>query len=168
MKTPLCTFCLKSGILCPKCQEKVEKGEVSELDIQIAKELLELETRFPTLKDAELKKCVEIGPLVIILVGEKDVSSVIGPSGKIVKLLSKKLNKKIRIVGESTDIRKSIQDLLAPAEVLGVNIVWLPDGSYEKKIRVRRSDAKKLPTNIETLEEAIRCLLNERFRIVME
>ncbi len=168
MKTPLCTFCLKSGILCPKCQEKVEKGEVSELDIKIAKELLELEPRFPALKDVEFKKSIEIGPLIIILVGEKDVSSVIGPNGKIVKILSGKLNKKIRVVGSSPDIRKTIQDLLAPAEVLGVNIVWLPDGSYEKKVRVRRSDVKRLPADVKTLENAIRCLLNERFRIVLE
>ncbi|MHA1581966.1 MAG: transcription elongation factor NusA [Candidatus Baldrarchaeia archaeon] len=168
MKTPLCTFCLKSGILCPKCQEKVEKGEVSELDIKIAKELLELESRFPALKDVEFKKSIEIGPLIIILVGEKDVSSVIGPNGKIVKILSGKLNKKIRVVGFSSDIRKTIQDLLAPAEVLGVNIVWLPDGSYEKKVRVRRSDVKRLPADVKTLENAIQCLLNERFRIVLE
>jgi len=37
VKTELCNFCLKSGILCSKCQGKLESGDVSILAILVNK-----------------------------------------------------------------------------------------------------------------------------------
>ena len=40
MKMDLCSFCLKSGILCQKCSAKVKAGEITDLDLRIARLLL--------------------------------------------------------------------------------------------------------------------------------
>ena len=45
MKLPICLVCLKSGILCPSCQEKFDRGEITPLDIEVARHFLEIEKR---------------------------------------------------------------------------------------------------------------------------
>jgi hypothetical protein len=57
---------------------------------------------------------------------------------------------------------------VTPAALLGINTLWLPDGSLEKKVRIRLDDSKKLPADIRVLEEAVRSLTGERIRIVFE
>jgi hypothetical protein len=39
---------LKSGILCPKCSEKVKSGEITDSDLKIARVLLSLEESYPS------------------------------------------------------------------------------------------------------------------------
>ncbi|MEX2707199.1 MAG: transcription elongation factor NusA [Candidatus Freyrarchaeum guaymaensis] len=165
---PICSFCLKSGIYCSTCREKIEKGEVTPLDLEIAKQLLELENRFPNLKEAEFRRSVETNNLVIIVVGPGDISHFIGPKGKIVKILSDRLKKKIRVIEGDSSTKKTIEDILSPVSVLGVNTIWLPDGTLEKKVRIRKSDIRRLPTSVSTLEEVVHKLTNEKVRIVFE
>lgn len=138
------------------------------LDLEIAKQLLELENRFPNLKDAEFRRSVETNNLVIIVVGPGDISHFIGPKGKIVKILSDRLKKKVRVIEGDSSTKKTIEDILSPVSVLGVNTIWLPDGTLEKKVRIRKSDIRRLPTSVSTLEEVVHKLTNEKVRIVFE
>ncbi|MEM2146138.1 MAG: hypothetical protein QW279_12305 [Candidatus Jordarchaeaceae archaeon] len=168
MKVPICSFCLKSGIYCSTCREKIEKGEVSPLDLEVAKRLLELESKFPNLKDAEFRGAIETDSLIIIVVGPGDISHFIGPKGKIVKVLSDPLKKKVRVIEGASSTKKTIEDILSPVGVLGVNTIWLPDGTLEKKVRIRKSDSKRLPTSISSLEDIVYKLTKEKIRIALE
>lgn len=168
MKIPICSFCLKSGIYCSTCREKIEKGEVTPLDLEVAKRLLELESKFPNLKDAEFRGAIETDSLIIIVVGPGDISHFIGPKGKIVKVLSDTLKKKVRVIEGASSTKKTIEDILSPVGVLGVNTIWLPDGSLEKKVRIKKSDSKRLPTSISSLEEIVYKLTKEKIRIALE
>ncbi|MBS7288005.1 MAG: KH domain-containing protein [Candidatus Freyarchaeota archaeon] len=168
MKTPICTFCLKSGVLCPRCQEKVDKGEVSDLDIKVAKHLVELEERFSSLKDVKFVRAIKSDNLVVIVVGEGNIPNLIGPKGRVIKSLSDELGRKIRVIEESSSLKKTIEDIISPVNLLGVNTVWLPDGSNEKKVRIRQSESKKLPASTHVLEKIIYDLTGERVRFVFE
>jgi len=168
MKTPICTFCLKSGVLCSRCQEKIEKGEVSDLDIKVAKNLVELEDRFSSLKDVKFIRAVESDNLVVIVVGEGDIPNLVGPKGRVIKSLSDELGRKVRVIEKSSSLKKTIEDIISPASLLGVNTVWLPDGSNEKKVRVRQSESKKLPAPTQVLEKLIYDLTGEKVRFVFE
>ena len=69
MRTELCSFCLKSGILCKKCSAKVKSGEISELDLKIARLLLSLERKYPSLQNICFYKAVGVGKTLAIMVG---------------------------------------------------------------------------------------------------
>ncbi len=168
MKVPICSFCLKSGMYCSTCREKIERGEVSPLDLEVAKNLLELESRFPNLKDAEFRGAIETNNLIIIVVGTGDISNFIGPKGKVVKILSDALRKRVRVIEGTSSTKKTIEDLLSPIGVLGVNTIWLPDGTLEKKVRVKKSDSRRLPTSVSNLEDVVYKITNEKIRIVFE
>jgi transcription antitermination factor NusA-like protein len=92
----------------------------------------------------------------------------LGSKGKAIKELEKRFNKKFRVIEENSNIRKTIEDMVTPAALLGINTLWLPDGSLEKKVRIRVDDSKKLPTDVRVLEDAVRSLTGERIRIVFE
>ena len=60
MKTELCNFCLKSGILCSKCQGKLKSGTVSEVDFTVARLLLSLEEQYPSIQDVRFHKQISV------------------------------------------------------------------------------------------------------------
>jgi len=148
----ICYFCLKSGILCPKCQEKVRSGEVTELDLKVGRLLLSLEKDFPTLQDVELVKAIDIDDILVIIVGRGDMPRMLSYGGKIVKTLEKKIGKRVRILEQGSSDRKFLEDLFAPLDVLTINRIWLPDGTMETRV-ILRGRRRGLPIPIRMLRE---------------
>lgn len=157
MKAPICEVCLKSeDILCPADEKKLQEGIISELDVKVSRLLYKLLGDV----DMEFKKAVEAGDLVVIMVGEGDVPITIGKGGNNIKALMRELGKRIRIIEavdvESTeDLKKLATDLLYPAGVFGVNVVYRPGGENYYKVLVLSRDRKKLPEKSEILESVL-------------
>ena len=118
MKTELCSFCLKSGMLCQKCSAKVKSGEISELDLKIARLLLTLEKKYPSLQNIYFHGAVEASRTLAIVVGHGDVPRLLGYGGKIVRSLSGETGKSIRILEYGADDRKFLEDLFMPLSIL--------------------------------------------------
>jgi len=148
VKTGLCNFCLKSGILCPKCSKKVKTGEVSKTDLKVARLLLSLENENPSLQDVYFYKTVEADDLLALIVGRGDMSRLLGQGRKVVRALQEKMGKTIRVLEHGADERKFLEDLFAPLTVITINTIWLPDGTTETrailKIRGRRPPKLKV------------------------
>lgn len=167
MKAPICEICLKSGILCLGCEEKLKKGIITELDVKISKLLYELEEEHH-IRDITFVKAVESRSLIVIIVGEGEIGNLIGKGGKTVKFLQRALRKKIRIIEDTDDIRKIIQDLLHPARILGMNILYLPSGDKRYKVRIPKEDERRVPTNVQSAEEIISKLTDLEVEIAFE
>jgi transcription antitermination factor NusA-like protein len=165
---PICKICAKTGVLCNSCENKLEAGAITQIDIDLSNYLMELEGRFPALKNASLYKTITFGSFLIILVGKGEIAAFIGPRGKLIKLLQDKIQKNIRIIEKVTDLKKTIEDLIVPAELLGMNKIYLPTGEVESKARLKLGDENRLPANPEILEEVLYRLTNERIRIAFE
>ncbi len=167
MKLPICLVCLKSGILCPSCQEKVDRGEITQLDIEIAKHLVKLEKKFPALKNATFFKAFDVDRMLIVLV--KSDGKIMRPLwNRISRILGHTLKKPVRIIEKTSSIRQIAEQILSPAKVLGVNIVWLPDGSRENYIKISRMDLRRLPFELEKAEKVISEFTKETIRIIVE
>ncbi|MHA1238692.1 MAG: hypothetical protein ACTSSJ_05585 [Candidatus Odinarchaeia archaeon] len=165
---PICVFCAQTGILCSSCQEKLSKGEISDLDIKLSKELLSLENKFPALKDVTFYKAIEVGNTIVLMVNSTSMSNVIGVKGKIVRRLEDIFKKRIRVVAKSKNARRIVEDLLAPITILGVNKIFLPTGEMESKIRISKRESQRIPIKPELVEEIVFKLTGERIRISFE
>ncbi|MEM3703897.1 MAG: hypothetical protein QXX79_05730 [Candidatus Bathyarchaeia archaeon] len=165
MKTVLCSFCLKSGILCQKCSDKVNSGEVTELDLKIARLLLSLEGTYPSLQNVYFHKAVDAGKTLAIIVGKGDVPRLLGYGGKIIKALGEKTGKAIRVLEYGVDDRKFLEDLFAPLSIVTINTIWLPDGSTETRVILRKKSGKKLPFDVKGLKEIARKVRNMTLRV---
>ena len=135
----LCSFCLKSGILCSKCSARVKSGEISELDLKVARSLLAMEEKFPSLQNVYFHRAVDAGGTLAVVVGSGDVPRLLGYGGKIVKTLSEETGKSIRVLEFGADDRKFLEDLFAPLSIVTINTIWLPDGSMETRVILKRS-----------------------------
>jgi len=163
MVLPVCDVCLKSGMLCQGCENKLKNGEISSMDVEIAKLLYKI-------GDGKLgfKKTIEIGDVVIIVTDKDQVGKLIGKGGKIVREISKSVNEKVRVVGENSDLKSVATDILAPARISGINIVYGKDGEQKYKIRVRREDSRRLPAKLNNLNDIIQLLTGEKTLVVIE
>jgi len=151
VKTPICLFDLKTGILCSSCEEKLRMGIISELDIEVAKALLKLEeTKYRhLLQDVRFHKAYVVDDVLAILVDQKDVVKLVSKGGRLLKELGDMFGKKVRVLSYRCDLKEFLEELLAPASILALNRVWLPDGSTEVKVVVSYT-GRRPPINFET------------------
>ena len=153
MKTELCSFCLKSGILCLKCSAKVKAGEISELDLRIARLLLSMEEKYPSLQNICFYKAVDVNKTLGVIVGHGDVPRLLGYGGKIIKAISDETGKSVRVLEQGVDDRKFLEDLFLPLSILTINTIWLPDGTTETRVILKKKRSASLPFDLKALKE---------------
>lgn len=152
MKTVLCSFCLKSGILCQKCSARVKSGEISEQDLKIARLLLSLEEKYPSLQNVYFHKAIEAGKTLALIVGPGDVPRLLGYGNKVLRTLGDETGKNVRVLEHGADERKFLEDLFAPLSIMTINKIWLPDGSTETRVILRRR-GRMQPFDVAALKE---------------
>ena len=165
MKTELCSFCLKSGMLCQKCSAKVKAGEISDLDLRIARLLLMLEEKYPSLQNVCFHKAVDANRTLALIVGHGDVPKLLGYGGKIIKALGEETGKSVRILESGVDDRKFLEDLFMPFSILTINKIWLPDGTTETRVILHRKRGAQLPFDLKSLKEIAKSVRNMSIRV---
>ena len=165
MKTVLCSFCLKSGILCQKCSARLKSGEISEQDLKIARLLLSLEEKYPPLQNVYFHRVVEVGKTLAIIVGSGDVPRLLGHGGRVIRALGEETGKSIRILEDGVDDRKFLEDLFAPLSIVTINTIWLPDGSTETRAILRKRRGTPPPFDVKALKEIAQKIRNISLRV---
>jgi transcription antitermination factor NusA-like protein len=168
VKTILDAFCIKSGILCRKCQEKIEKGQITDLDLKIIRLLSDLEKENPALQDVTYHKAVEADGNLAILVDRRDMSKMLAGGAKIVHIISDSLGKTVKIVGYGGDDRKFLEDLFSPLSILTLNTIWIPDGSTETKVILTGRQPRRMPVDLEIVKKLAKQLHDMTLRIEFE
>jgi len=165
MKTELCSFCLKSGMLCQKCSAKVKAGEISDVDLKIARLLLSLEEKYPSLQNVCFYKAVDVEKTLAIIVGHGDVPRLLGYSGKIVKAIGDETGKNVKVLEYGVDDRKFLEDLFIPFSILTINTIWIPDGTTETRVILKRKRGAQLPFDLKALKEIASKVRNMSLRV---
>jgi len=165
LKMGLCSFCLKSGMLCQKCLAKVKSGEISELDLKIARILMSLEEKYPSLQNLYFHKAIDADGTLAIVVGPGDVPRLLGYGGKIVRAIGDETGKNIRVLEYGVDDRKFLEDLFAPISIMTINTIWLPDGSMETRVILQRRRVTHPSFDVKALKEIASRVRNITLRV---
>ena len=151
-KLPVCKACINAS-LCIRCQENFDKGYVTQFDLDLANDFLELEKKeFPELKKASFYNAVDVEKIVFFVIGQ-------GHKTKFTPELLKKMQEmyaipKIILI-EKGSVKSMIQQIITPAKLLGVNQIYLPTGETEFKVIVLNEDKEKMEKkNLHLLEQA--------------
>lgn len=161
----ICHFCLKSGILCPKCQTKVRSGEVTDLDLKVTQILFTLESKYPLLQDIYIYKVVEANSFLALIVKKGNIARILSYGGKVIKELGKKMRKTIRVLEYGSDDRSFLEDLFAPLNVITINTIWLPDGSTETRIILKKEGRRSQRINTAALKEIAEKVRGKTLRV---
>ncbi|MEX2682822.1 MAG: hypothetical protein Q6373_014625 [Candidatus Sigynarchaeota archaeon] len=176
---PTCITCAKGSVLCESCQERLESGELTNLDIDISEILLEIEEANPDIKlsEASFFKSIELDKMTILVIGKGET--------EIFKPLIKKLQKELQLPRieflekskESSDLKAKVSekelknivnDFVKPGKLVGINKLFLPTGDDEYKARVQIKQSDRLPLSKSNLEKLIKELTNTIVRIEIE
>jgi transcription antitermination factor NusA-like protein len=165
MKTQLCNFCLRSGILCSKCDGQVKSGKISSTYLKIARLLLSLEEKYPPLQSVSFQNAVEADGVLALIVGRGDVARLLGYGGKIIRAIGEETGKRIRILEDGVDNRKFLEDLFAPISIMTINTIWLPDGTIETRVILRKRGYRPPPINVDAMKQIAKKVRNIVLRI---
>ncbi|MHA2379518.1 MAG: hypothetical protein ACXADO_03600 [Candidatus Thorarchaeota archaeon] len=159
MKLPVCVFDLESDMLCPSCQERLDKGELKEFDVEFSKWLLDRAKEYPVLKDLNLLRAIRLQGRVILVVRKKN---------KGVLLAAEPLMNEIResfgevLIFESpVKLRRIVRLLIEPAIEVGVNSLHLPDGFRESIVMLRSEDRNRIQYSKEDLRKIVSAVMGE-------
>jgi len=166
MQTQLCEFCLRSGMLCSKCQEKIRRGDVTDLYMRIARYLMDIEHEYPLLQKARLEKVVGAGGFLVLVVGRGDQAKFNSYGGKLTKTVGDEFRKRVLVLEEGLSDRRLLEDLFATQQIVTINIIWLPDGSTETRVVLRGRGSKRLSNKrIQALTEIAKKIRNMNLRV---
>jgi transcription antitermination factor NusA-like protein len=113
---------------------------------------MSLEETYSSLQRVSLHNAVEAGGVLAAVVNRGDVATLLSYGGKIIRELGKKLGKKIRILEKGADDRKFLEDLFSPLSIVTINTIWLPDGTIDTRVILRRGQQRP-PRNLDSLKE---------------
>jgi transcription antitermination factor NusA-like protein len=131
----------------------MKAGDISELDLKIARLLLSMEEKYPSLQNVYFHKAVDAGGTLALIVGPGDVPRLLGYGGRIVKVLGEETGKRVRVLEQGVDDRKFLEDLFAPLSIVTINTIWLPDGTTETRAILRRRRGSVLSLDVNALKE---------------
>ncbi|MHA1898790.1 MAG: hypothetical protein ACTSU2_15465 [Promethearchaeota archaeon] len=166
----MCKTDLINDTLCLSCQEKLDNNQITQFDIDLAKDLLEFEKEFPSLKKASFYRAIDVGDIVFLIIG-----------GGQTKLYPPELIEKIKdlyeipkiILIEKSDQKTMINEMIKPNVLIGINKVFLPTGEEEYKILIsdpegeirKKGKLGKNEISLDLLKQACTILLNSSVRI---
>jgi transcription antitermination factor NusA-like protein len=168
VKTILDSFCVKSGIFCSRCEEKLKKGQISDLDIRVIRSITELEKENPTLQNVTFHKAVEAGDIMALMVDRRGMDAFLASGAKLAKSLGDRVGRRVRILSQSGDDRDFLEGLFTPFSILTINTIWLPDGSRETKVILNGRRPYRNPVDFEVVKKLARELKSLTLRIEFE
>lgn len=164
MHSKICDACLKSGIFCNSCQGKIDSGEVSKTELDVAKFLFGLSGKIKSLEEAKIVKVIN-GHAIIIITEKGSAAKIVGKQGSVVKLLAKHFNKPIRVV-EADDAKNFINNLIVPASA-AVNVVYA-GGRECYRIRVLKNQKNRLPLEPGEISVAMEKIFGKSAEVLFE
>ena len=151
MKTPICSFDAKTGILCSKCESKLKTGHLSVGDIDASIKLTQLAEKNNVIDKFTLVGAYKIEDKLILILPTADISTL-RSDNELLNKIKKEFNNNVWFVESGATERRFIENLIFPVKISSINLVWLPDGNKITKIIIsnKKNQNKKVDTNIIT------------------
>jgi hypothetical protein len=159
MRLPVCNFDLESDMLCTSCQAKLDRGEITAFDIEFSKWLLEKEKDHPNLEGFTLQRATRTENRLILIVKKKSKDLLLAEEAIMDELREK--YGEVMIVEGPVKLRGVIQEFIAPASEVGVNSLYLPDGTKESIVMLRGEDRERIKYSTDELRTIVSAIVGE-------
>ncbi len=153
MRLPVCIFDIESNMLCPSCQERLDNGEINEFDIEFSKWLLGRARQYPSLADLHLMRAIRVTRYLVLLVRRGQTSLLEDATG-LLDEMSEAFGE-VMIVEGPVKLRAFVRHLIAPAVEMGINSLYLPDGTKESIVMLRDIDRDRIRFTKEELRQIV-------------
>lgn len=166
LKYPICPFDAKSGVLCSKCESKLESGGITRDDVEAAVRLARLADGSQDVDKFTLVRGSKVDGDFVLVLRSPDVIALRGDSALADKIEGE-FGQKVWFVESEASDRRLVDGLLRPLKVLTLNLFWLPDGSKLTKAVVA-GDSKRARVNIEKAVKIAKAVRNIELLVEFE
>ena len=167
MILPICGFDAKNAVLCPKCESKVESGELTKADIDASIILAKTAKTNKMIENFTLYSCKEFEGNFVLSLAKNDIM-IIRQSRTLYRLLQEQFNGKIWLVEADENDKRFIEDLFFPTKILSINAVWAPGGVQKTKAVVSGKWTPKFPIDTEKVVQIVKNARNLDIEIEFE
>ena len=166
MKSPICTFDAKSGVLCSKCEARLRSGEISQDDVDASIKLSRLAEKNADVNKFTLVRAVSVGAELALVLKASDVKGM--RSNDIVsQKIESEFQKKVWFLEADSSDRAFVELLFYPTRVMSVNLFWLPDGSRMTRVIVAGS-REVSRVNLEKVQKIAKVVRNMDLTVEFE
>lgn len=155
LKTPICTFDARMGVLCPKCDAKLRSGQLTKTDVDVSVKLTKASEKSPEIAKMALTKAIQVDGDYVLVV-EPGTLAPLRRDQSLQKSLQSILGGKVWLTEANTTDRKELEDLFFPVRVANVNTVWLPDGSKLTKVVIPGKKTERFPHDTEMITRILK------------
>jgi transcription antitermination factor NusA-like protein len=146
-------------MLCPNCQAKLDRGEITEFDIQFSKWLLEKEKVYPSLDSLTLRKAARADSRLILVVNKKNKEPLLAEEALMQEITDE--YGEVIIIEGAPKLRRIVREFIAPANEVGVNSLWSADGTKENIVMLREEDRERIKYSSDELRVIISAIMGE-------
>ncbi|MFL6309647.1 MAG: transcription elongation factor NusA [Nitrososphaera sp.] len=158
MKTPICTFDAKSGVLCRTCEAKLMSGSISQDDVDASIKLIGLADRNQEINKFTLVRGTRVnGDFILVLRGH-DISAI-RSDVELANKIEKEMGQKVWFVETEASDRRFIESLFHPMKVLSVNFFWLPESNKLTKVIIA-GEAESAEIDLEKIQRIAKVVRN--------
>jgi transcription antitermination factor NusA-like protein len=158
LKTPICTFDAKSGVLCRTCEAKLVSGSISQDDVDASIKLIRLADRNQEINKFTLVRGTRVnGDFILVLRGH-DISAI-RSDVELANKIEKEMGQKVWFVETEASDRRFIESLFHPMKVLSVNFFWLPESNKLTKVIIA-GEAESAEIDLEKIQRIAKAVRN--------
>ena len=165
MKTPICSFDAKTGVLCAKCEEKLHAGQISQDDVDASVMLSKVASKSQDIDRFTLSKGAKVDSDFVLVFRSPDILAVRTNSG-LAERIEGEFQQKVWFLDSEASERGFIEGLFYPARVLSVNQFWLPDGKVTRVTMAGRAGQKKV--DVEKVQKIAKAVKNMELLVEFE
>lgn len=158
LKSPICSFDAKTGVLCSKCEARLGAGDITQDDVDASTKLTRIAEKNQDVNKFTLLRGVRVDGDVVLVLRSPDVS-VLRSNSTLSGRIETDFGQKVWFVESEASDRRFIEGLFHPIRVLSVNLFWLPDGSKLTKV-IASGNISKLRFNVGKFQKIAKAVRN--------
>ncbi len=159
MRLPVCVFDIESDMLCPNCQDRLDKGEITEFDVKFCKWILEKVKDDQSLDKLTLLRAVKTEDLLILVVKKKNKDLLLTHEDLMAYI--KEEYGKVLVFEGPAKLRTAVRSVIHPVVEVGVNSLYLPNGFKESIVMLQSEDRERLSYSKEQLHVIVSSIVGE-------
>jgi transcription antitermination factor NusA-like protein len=160
-------FDAKTGILCSKCDAKLNSGQLNQAAVFSSIKLAKLAEKDPEISKFTLVGSHKVDDDYILFLRTSDIITI-RSNPAIVQKFAGEFNANIWFVeAEGTD-RRFMENLFYPRRVLNMNLIWLPDGNKLTRVVVNQESVKRssMPLDVEKIRKVAKAV--KKIELIVE
>ncbi|MHA2601943.1 MAG: hypothetical protein AM324_007425 [Candidatus Thorarchaeota archaeon SMTZ1-83] len=159
MKLPICVFDIESDMLCPNCQERLDRGDITDFDVKFSRWFLNKSKEYPEIEDLHLLRAIESDGRLILVVRKDNKDRLLETEGLMNEIAE--LYGEVMIFEGPIKMRRIVRNLIDPAMEVGVNSLYLPDGTKESIVMLKPEDRDRITYSKEDLRKIVSAVMGE-------